>query len=186
MSGKTFTNSTTIQEEAEYSQPAKRRRTSTGRKAGPGMLVEIPDDINSFRKNGNGGMADSRGHSHDDVEGDEHIAIASTGKHAEQTVAPFLARHVPDQYAPLGGHIQVKSSEPKGPNSKFCYRHQPDLKCRRQADEPSMDQLQRVSCLSTPRPDAEADSARDLLQLAMEFLVITSTGALSGGLQNIH
>jgi len=67
------------------------------------------------------------------------ISISSTSKIAGQTVAPFLSKHIPDQYAPLGQQQQlVKSS------SKFCYRHRPDLKCRRTANEPSMDNLQRV------------------------------------------
>lgn len=65
---------------------------------------------------------------------------------AEQNVAPFLAKHIPEQYAPLGGSDKPKdlSGNPNS-NTKYCYRHRPDLKCRRQADEPSMDQLQHVS-----------------------------------------
>ncbi|KAL3471942.1 quinon protein alcohol dehydrogenase-like superfamily [Aspergillus californicus] len=63
-------------------------------------------------------------------------------KLATQNVAPFLARHIPKQYAPLGGQ-GVLPAELQSANSKFCYRHRPDLKCRRQADEPSMDKLQR-------------------------------------------
>lgn len=58
---------------------------------------------------------------------------------AGRTVAPFLARHVPGQYAPWGNQKQVSNS-----NTRYCYRHHPDLKCKRQADEPSMDQLQHV------------------------------------------
>jgi F-box/WD-40 domain protein MET30 len=82
-----------------------------------------------------------------------HIASmtsASTSTLADQNVAPFLAKHIPEQYAPLG---QLKLDEPRdksNANSKYCYRHRPDLKCRRQADEPSMDQLQRVSVISQP------------------------------------
>lgn len=66
-------------------------------------------------------------------------------KLADENVAPFLARHIPTQYAPLG----TDSRDQKGPpppslNSRYCYRHRPDLKCRRQAGEPSMDQMQQV------------------------------------------
>ncbi|KAH1604032.1 hypothetical protein KXX44_002953 [Aspergillus fumigatus] len=61
---------------------------------------------------------------------------------AGKNVAPFLARHIPEQYAPLGSQggqpVEISSA-----NSKYCYRHRPDLKCRRQADEPTMDKLQR-------------------------------------------
>jgi F-box/WD-40 domain protein MET30 len=78
---------------------------------------------------------------------DMSISISSTTKIAGQTVAPFLAKHIPIQYAPLGqpaGHPNRSQLEP---SSKFCYRHRPDLKCRRTADEPSMENLQRVRTL---------------------------------------
>lgn len=75
---------------------------------------------------------------------DKSITIASTAKHARQTVAPFLAKHIPSQYAPLGSNGKAPGpSEIKDPNSRFCYRHRPDMLCRRQADEPSMDKLQK-------------------------------------------
>jgi F-box and WD-40 domain protein MET30 len=76
---------------------------------------------------------------------DKSITIASTAKHAHQTVAPFLAKHIPSQYAPLGkaANTHQRYDPMRDPNSKFCYRHRPDMLCRRQADEPSMDKLQR-------------------------------------------
>ncbi|KAI9799958.1 MAG: hypothetical protein M1825_004329 [Sarcosagium campestre] len=67
----------------------------------------------------------------------------SASKMAGKTVAPFLARHIPEQYAPLGSHGIEISPGNLETNTKYCYRHQPDQKCRRQADEPSMDQLQK-------------------------------------------
>ncbi|KAF2104131.1 WD40 repeat-like protein [Rhizodiscina lignyota] len=81
---------------------------------------------------------------------DGQIAISSTSKAAGKMVAPFLAKHIPEQYNPLGG----KHSPPMTPidghtNTKYCYRHRPDLKCRRQANEPTMDSLQHdLSALS--------------------------------------
>ena len=70
---------------------------------------------------------------------------ATSAKLADESVAPFLAKHIPKQYAPLGSRtIETETSDLSGPNSKYCYRHRPELKCRRQADEPSMDKLQRV------------------------------------------
>jgi F-box/WD-40 domain protein MET30 len=63
----------------------------------------------------------------------------------EGTVAPFLARHIPEQYAPLGSQTSPSGLMEKDySNTRYCYRHHPDLKCRRRADEPSMDQLQKV------------------------------------------
>jgi F-box and WD-40 domain protein MET30 len=76
---------------------------------------------------------------------DPIITISSTSKMAGQTVAPFLAKHIPDQYAPLP-KVQPATTSQKDPNTKYCYRHRPDSKCRRTADEPTMENLQRV-CL---------------------------------------
>lgn len=74
---------------------------------------------------------------------DPTITISSTSKLAGQTVAPFLAKHIPEQYAPFGPP-QTTSLSRKDPNTKYCYRHRPDSKCRRTADEPTMENLQRV------------------------------------------
>lgn len=72
-----------------------------------------------------------------------------------KTVSPFLKEHIPGLYAPFG---KVKAAMPmspnsndttvirkKDPNSKFCYRHRPDSKCRRAADESKMGFIQSVS-----------------------------------------
>jgi F-box/WD-40 domain protein MET30 len=88
---------------------------------------------------------------HHDNANDESISI-SNSKHAAQAIAPFLAQHIPTQYNPIGGHQipQTNSQDPDQDTSstKFCYRHRPDLKCRRQANEPSMEQLQNVCLVS--------------------------------------
>jgi F-box/WD-40 domain protein MET30 len=84
-------------------------------------------------------------HGHSD---DQSISLSSTSKQAEQTVAPFLTKHIPMQYNPVGGPSRSaqpqndQETQPETNSSKFCYKHRPDLKCRRQANEPSMDQLQ--------------------------------------------
>jgi F-box/WD-40 domain protein MET30 len=77
---------------------------------------------------------------------DSTIALSSTNKVAGQTVAPFLAKHIPEQYAHQGlpPKDTTKDSMKKNPNTKYCYRHRPDSKCRRTADEPTMETLQRV------------------------------------------
>lgn len=74
-------------------------------------------------------------------------AATTPAKLANKNVAPFLVKHIPEQYGPLGSRRTDKLEDLSSPNSKFCYRHRPDLKCRRQADEPSMDKLQRVGFL---------------------------------------
>ncbi|KAI9754852.1 MAG: Structural maintenance of chromosomes protein 3 [Chaenotheca gracillima] len=76
-------------------------------------------------------------------------------KMAGKAIAPFLAKHIPHQYAPLGMTGQTGNAEKKEQNSKFCYRHRPDLKCRRQADEPSMDQIQK-ELETLPQGDQQA------------------------------
>ena len=77
-------------------------------------------------------------------DGHENISISASSKQAEDTVAPFLAKHIPEQYAPAGGLDSSGNTKMNDPNTKYCYRHRPDLKCRRQANEPSMEQLQHV------------------------------------------
>lgn len=72
---------------------------------------------------------------------DEGIAIQASSKAAGQSVAPYLQKYVPQTYNPVGGHIS-KSPMMNKANTKYCNRHRPDIKCRRQADEPTMDQLQ--------------------------------------------
>ncbi|KFY75431.1 hypothetical protein V499_04598 [Pseudogymnoascus sp. VKM F-103] len=82
-------------------------------------------------------------HSHDDDDDTlTRMRMASSNKIAGRAIAPFLARHIPAAYAPTGTAREGVERE-KDPSTKFCYRHRPDLKCRRTADEPSMDHLQR-------------------------------------------
>ena len=87
---------------------------------------------------------------------DPQIALSSKSRFADLTVAPFLAKHIPHQYAPLGVQSRPTAKLLKDPNTKYCYRHRPDSKCRRTADEPRMENLQRV-CLSCPPARINAD-----------------------------
>lgn len=66
---------------------------------------------------------------------DDSISISSTSKQAAKTIQPFLAQHIPNQYNPQPTAMNKS-------NTKYCYRHRPDVKCRRQVNEPSMEQLQ--------------------------------------------
>lgn len=74
-------------------------------------------------------------------------------KHADMNLSTFLHEHIPTSYNPTGDssnthhshkdhHSHHHGSDDQRPNTKFCYRHRPDLKCRRQANETSMEQLQ--------------------------------------------
>lgn len=81
------------------------------------------------------------------------MRMASSNKIAGRAIAPFLARHIPAAYAPTGAAREGVANSAKDPSTKFCYRHRPDLKCRRTADEPSMDNLQRVSLMRLPSGD---------------------------------
>jgi hypothetical protein len=71
----------------------------------------------------------------------ERNARLSASDAASRNVAPFLAKHIPAAYTP-----QISSSSlPAGMDSKkYCNRHRPDVKCRRQANEPTMEELQNV------------------------------------------
>lgn len=59
-----------------------------------------------------------------------------------QTVMPFLKEHIPELYAPIGKADNQETSRRKDPNSKYCYRHRPDSKCRKAADEKKMATIQ--------------------------------------------
>ncbi|USP77701.1 uncharacterized protein yc1106_04975 [Curvularia clavata] len=73
---------------------------------------------------------------------DSEEAQANKSKKIERMITPYLAQHIPQQYNPLGTNSDRQDERPRTANTKFCYRHRPDLLCRRQADEPSMEQLQ--------------------------------------------
>ena len=66
-----------------------------------------------------------------------------------KAVTPFLRDHIPGLYAPLGKQQQssMEGNRDRDSNSKLCYRHRPDSKCRRVADETKMAMIQRVSGL---------------------------------------
>ena len=105
--------------------------------------VVLPEDTIN-RGYGKSALRFNGGDSNDQAVEEESITISATSKQATQTVAPFLAKHIPEQYAPMGGLDEAGHSRSKDTNTKYCYRHRPDVKCRRQANEPSMDQLQHV------------------------------------------
>jgi hypothetical protein len=71
-------------------------------------------------------------------------------KNIGKMMTPYLAQHIPHQYNPQGtdrdGHDAPRSTA----DTKYCYRHRPDLLCRRQADEPSMKELQDVRSPAFP------------------------------------
>ena len=98
-----------------------------------------------------------------DVDHDQHVVSyakdnkVSAAKLAPQTVAPFLAKHIPTQLTPLGRPDRDRGTaqQPVDPDSKYCYRHRPDMLCRRQADEPSMEALQK-GIEAMPQEDRQA------------------------------
>lgn len=123
----------------------KRRRIS---------LVEEEDHANPYDAGTVGGSHDLASSytrpaaelSHTDPEANISTISGNTNL-VEQTVTPFLAQRVPAQHAlPEASDDSHEAVPSQAENSKksYCYRHRPGLKCRRQVDEPSMDQLQRV------------------------------------------
>lgn len=141
-----FDSQAQMDEDSQH--PAKRRRISLDGEAIASHLYSRP--IQSAIQNTNRDSESSSSipqdfFSQDQLEGDGKCSNTTITKYTGQTIAPFLARHIPAQYAPLGG--SENSSVNENPNTRYCYRHRPDLKCRRQVNEPSMDQLQHVSWL---------------------------------------
>jgi len=106
--------------------PAKRRRLS-----GPSTAL--------MAAHNHEGPSERSRHLHgDSVEETDERKSKKIGK----MIQPYLAQHIPQQYNPIGGERNTKGASA---NTKFCYRHRPDLLCRQPADEPSMEELQVVS-----------------------------------------
>lgn len=70
-----------------------------------------------------------------------------------KTVTPFLKDHIPGMYSPMAkrGTINSMQKQNTDPNSRYCYRHRPDSKCHRAADEVKMAKIQ--SELENLKPD---------------------------------
>ncbi|OAA55540.1 sulfur metabolite repression control protein [Niveomyces insectorum RCEF 264] len=70
-----------------------------------------------------------------------------------KTVTPFLKDHIPGLYSPLAKRDTIVSMQRqnKDPDSRYCYRHRPDSKCRRAADESKMVKIQQE--LENLKPD---------------------------------
>lgn len=90
------------------------------------------------------GLSERTRHLHGESIDDNEEAAVTKSKRIEKMITPYLAEHIPKQYNPLGSSNNNENHDalPTNANTKFCYRHRPDLLCRRQADEPSMEQLQ--------------------------------------------
>lgn len=146
-SGTTGTTVTTVASDHSRAQPgphpSRRRRTS--------WRTQLPDDP-AMGTSIDPHTALMQGHDHEHAsERSRHLlgekaedteeAQATKSKKIEKMITPYLAQHIPQQYNPLGGADTPHNHA----NTKYCYRHRPDLLCRRQADEPSMEQLQQVS-----------------------------------------
>jgi hypothetical protein len=78
------------------------------------------------------------------VRPENKIALSATSQAATQNVAPFLAKHTPHTYNPQSGAPSLASKMSTKPS--YCNRHKPDQKCWRQANEPTMEELQNVCC----------------------------------------
>jgi hypothetical protein len=73
--------------------------------------------------------------------------VLSSNSAAQETVAPFLNDHIPDQV-----HIPDRRGKVNVENRRdrvYCYRHQPDLRCpRRTPQEDTVAEIQKVSPLT--------------------------------------
>lgn len=129
------------------SQSPRRRRMSWRTELPSGDMANIaPSDPHSALMHGHDHeslvgrtrhLADDESHNPDH---EETFVNKNASKQLGKMIAPYLAHHIPQQYNPLGGDSQKQW--PADANTKYCYRHRPDMLCRRQADEPSMKELQ--------------------------------------------
>ncbi|KAL1893005.1 hypothetical protein Sste5346_006685 [Sporothrix stenoceras] len=87
----------------------------------------------------------------DEEDGSRRLKMSSTLM--SKTVTPFLKDHIPGLYSPMTKRGTIKDMEGrnKDPNSRYCYRHRPDSKCRRAADESKMVKIQQE--LENLKPD---------------------------------
>ena len=86
-----------------------------------------------------------------------------------KTVTPFLREHIPSLYAPIGKPNNEETARQKEPNTRYCYRHRPDSKCRRAADEAKMVMIQRELDKLTP----DVSSAMMSLSISSLFCLLT-------------
>ena len=133
-----------LRQSIEVSNGRQHKNSST-----PAMSIEMPPEQRMEQDKHLEAAAAGEPPFQDNCDGkhdgnDSSISISSTSKVAGQNVAPFLAKHIPEQYAPLGTSSLPATTSRKDPNTKYCYRHRPDSKCRKTADEPTMENLQRV------------------------------------------
>ncbi|KAF1995959.1 sulfur metabolite repression control protein-like protein SconB [Amniculicola lignicola CBS 123094] len=146
-------NSTHSTESVATTDPPRRRRMSWRTQAPSeheGMTAtSVASDPHTALLNGHDheGLPERAKHlveeeSSRDEPKDEIFANRNTNKKLEKMITPYLTQHIPQQYNPLGGG-QLPPNAAATANTKYCYRHRPDLLCRRQADEPSMEQLQQ-------------------------------------------
>ncbi|KAL5118665.1 hypothetical protein ACEQ8H_003342 [Pleosporales sp. CAS-2024a] len=86
------------------------------------------------------GLAERTRHTH----GDSAAAAIDVRKCKQmgKMMSPYLTHHIPQQYNPQGADSHSRQVPHSTANTKYCYRHRPDLLCRRQADEPTMQELQ--------------------------------------------
>lgn len=82
-------------------------------------------------------------------EEDQRRLSSMSTQMGDRAVAPFLREHIPGLYSPVSKSVITTTApttvQNKDPNSKYCYRHRPDSKCRRAADETKMGMIQSVS-----------------------------------------
>ncbi|KAH8898335.1 WD40 repeat-like protein [Thozetella sp. PMI_491] len=122
--------------DADSARHASRRTpddtNDAARKLGE-KATHVPTKEKQQRHNGKHRQED------DDPEHGRLVTMSSSliGK----TVTPFLREHIPSLYAPIGKE-NSEFSKDKDPNTKYCYRHRPDSKCRRAADETKMQMIQ--------------------------------------------
>lgn len=134
-----------LPEEFEYPEQATREESPRKRRRLSDTCLESDTE-----KAGSHNRRSSTGNAEKDFErsGDEQNdngSVIPASNLAGKNIAPFITRHIRDLYAPMNRYEPTeKPNVMMSSNSRYCYRHRPDLKCRRQADELSMDQLQNV------------------------------------------
>jgi F-box and WD-40 domain protein MET30 len=81
----------------------------------------------------------------EDAEHPRQLNINMSPQLIGKTMTPFMKSYIPSLYAPLTKTIKDEDVNPGShldANTRYCYRHRPDSKCRRAADESKMVAIQ--------------------------------------------
>ncbi|KAF8430118.1 E3 ubiquitin ligase complex SCF subunit sconB [Tirmania nivea] len=102
------------------------------------LNAKLPEPLPEEPIPGSGTMQAADGQQQPAIAHTTSALPSTTMESVSKDVAPFLTKHIPERYT-----TTPPQNDTQPGSTKYCYRHRPDVKCRRQADEMTMDSLQK-------------------------------------------